>query len=103
MVTQANAGETPASDCARYTTIQNDSLRVHVLLDEGYHLRATPLPGAAWFDAGDDKTAAELRATVKSRYRKQSKGKRHGDDRTLTLDAVVSLTGTMGGCSCRNL
>ena len=49
---------------------------MHILLDEGNNLRALPLPGGGWFDAGDDKTAAELRAMVNLRYRKQTKGEK---------------------------
>ena len=74
MVTRANAGETPASDCARHGTTPSDSLRVHALLNEGNNILVVPLPGGGWFDAGDDNTAAELRATVKTRYRKQTRG-----------------------------
>ena len=49
---------------------------MHILLDETNNLQVVSLPGGGWFDAGDDNTAAELRATVQTRFQKQTKGKK---------------------------
>ena len=84
------------SDCEQHRTIQSDSLRVHILLDEGNNLRAVSLPSGGWFDVGDDNTAAELRATVKMRYRKQTRGEKAWGCSHAHPRCVLELDGDSG-------